>query len=121
MHGRGGTPRRHARPQSQPCRSNAECPAAGRSERNQPSDPPIARLLRQHALRIAHSADPVDALAGVIDLVIDSDADPYHLIGVLAEGAVQTLTHRIPSERRRVTAMALVQLMLDRLQFGRME
>jgi hypothetical protein len=121
MRGRGGTPRRHARPQSQSGRSYAERPAADSSGWNQPSDPPIARLLRQHAFRIAHSADPVDALAGVIDLVIDSDADPYHLIGVLAEGAVQTLAHRISSERRRDTAMALVQLMLDRLQFGRME
>jgi hypothetical protein len=121
MHGRGGTPRWHARPQSQSGRSNAGRPAADSSGRNQPSDPSVARLLRQHAIRIAHSADPVDALAGVIDLVIDSDADPYHLIGVLAEGAIQTLTHRISSERRRDTAMALVQLMLDRLQFGRME
>jgi hypothetical protein len=121
LHGRRGTSRWHARPQSQPVRSYTDCAAADRSERNQPSDPAIARLLRQQACRIAHSADPVDALAAVIDLVIDSDADPYHLIGVLAEGAVQTLTHRIPSERRRVTAMALVQLMLDRLQFGRME
>ena len=90
MHGRGGTPRWHARPQSQSGRSNAGRPAADSSGRNQPSDPSVARLLRQHAIRIAHSADPVDALAGVIDLVIDSDADPYHLIGVLAEGAIQT-------------------------------
>jgi hypothetical protein len=77
--------------------------------------------MRHHAFQIAHSADPVDALAGVIDRVIDSHADPYHLIGVLAEGAIQTVNQRIPSERRRDTGMALVQLMLDRLQFGRME
>jgi hypothetical protein len=77
--------------------------------------------LHQNAFRIAQSADPVDALAGVIDLVIDSDADPYHLIGVLAEGALQTLTYRIPDERRRNTAMALMQLMRDRLQFARAE
>jgi hypothetical protein len=79
----------------------------------------IAELLRQHTLRIADSADPIDALAHAIKLVIESDADPYHLIGVLAEGAAETITQCIPSERRRDTTMALLQLMLDRLQLGR--
>jgi hypothetical protein len=79
----------------------------------------IAGLLRQHAFRIAHSDDPLDALAHVIKAVIASDADPYHLIGVLAEGTVETITRRIPGEQRRETTMALLQLILDRLQPGR--
>jgi hypothetical protein len=81
----------------------------------------IAELLRQHTLRIADSADPIDALAHAIKLVIESDADPYHLIGVLAEGAAETITRCIPSERRRDTTIALLQLMLDRLQLGRVQ
>jgi hypothetical protein len=120
-HGREATPSWQAKAQSQFGRRGSERPAANGFPRGQPSEAAVAELLRQHAFRIAHSADPVDALAGVIDLVIDSNADPYHLIGVLAEGAVQTLSRRISSERRRDTAMALVQLMLDRLQFGRMD
>jgi hypothetical protein len=99
----------------------AATPVAGGARHDRPSDATIAQLLRQHAFRIANSADPVDALAGVIDLVIDSGADPYHLIGVLTEGALQTLTHRIPPERQRNTAMALAELLNDRLQFARTE
>jgi hypothetical protein len=92
----------------QPGRSAAVPPVASGAPQGRLSDATIAQLLRQHAFRIANSPDPVDALAGVIDLVIDTDADPYHLIGVLTEGALQTLTHRIPRERQRNTAMALV-------------
>jgi hypothetical protein len=117
--GHGRTSRWHARQQAQPRLEGRA--AADSFTRDQASDATIAQLLRQHAFRIAQSGDPVDALAGVIDLVIGSDADPYHLIGVLAEGALQTLAHRISSERRRDTAMALLQLMHDRLQFARTE
>jgi hypothetical protein len=76
----------------------------------------LAELIRQHAFRISQLDDPVDALAQVIKLVIGSDADPYHLIGVLAEGAVETISQRIPAAQRRDTAMALLQFMLDRMQ-----
>ena len=105
----------------QPVRPTAVPPVASNAPQGRLSDATMAQLLRQHAFRIANSADPVDAIAGVIDLVIDSDADPYHLIGVLAEGALQTLTHRIPRERQRDTAIALTRLVHDRLQFARAE
>jgi hypothetical protein len=118
-HGRGGgLPQQRALTRSAPRHGAGAGPAAHDVAGDQPSDASIARMLRQHAFRIAQSADPVDALAAIIDLVIDSDADPYHLIGVLAEGALQTLGHRIPSERRLATAMALEQLMHERLRFA---
>ena len=121
VHGRRATPRRHTITRPRSARAGAEHVTVDMSAPAQPSEATIAQLLRRRAFRIAHGADPVDALAGVIDLVIESSADPYHLIGVLAEGAVQVVNQRIPTERRRDTAMALAQLMLDRLQFGRME
>jgi hypothetical protein len=42
--------------------------------------------------------------------------DPYRVIGVLVEGAVQTLAQHIPTERQAEAAAALRELLDDRLR-----
>jgi hypothetical protein len=64
----------------------------------------------------ASRPDPVQTGATVIRLIGDRGADPYLLIGVLAEGAIHTLVKHIPSERRPDTAEALVKIVTDRLK-----
>ena len=41
--------------------------------------------------------------------------DPYAVLGVLVEGAVQTLVQHIPEERRVETATTLVELLKERV------
>ena len=60
--------------------------------------------------------DPVGDLAQTIQTLIQSEADPYLLAGVLVEGAVQAVVRRVPQERRAVVSIALLQLMADRLR-----
>jgi hypothetical protein len=60
--------------------------------------------------------DPMKALVNHIKTMIESDADPGVLMGVLAEAAIQTFALRIPAERRQETADAMMQLMAVRLR-----
>lgn len=60
--------------------------------------------------------DRVATLVDQIKLATKSNADPYLLIGALAEGAVQALIQRIPAERQPDTSAALVQIIMDRLR-----
>jgi hypothetical protein len=64
----------------------------------------------------ADEPDHVRALADIIKTVSEGDADPYLIMGVLVEGAVHTLRGRIPDERREDTALAVLQLLTDRLR-----
>ncbi len=43
-------------------------------------------------------------------------ADPYAVLGVLIEGAVQTIVQQIPAEQQAETAETLVRLLKERLQ-----
>lgn len=56
------------------------------------------------------------ALVDQIKWVSRSDADPYILMGVLAEGAIQVLARRIPVECRQDAAEAMTQLIAGRLR-----
>ncbi len=42
--------------------------------------------------------------------------DPYVVLGILVEGAVQTLIRQIPAERQAETAAMLVELLGERLE-----
>jgi hypothetical protein len=44
------------------------------------------------------------------------DADPYAVLGVLLEGAVQVIAQRIPAEQQGETAATLAQLLEERLK-----
>ncbi len=78
--------------------------------------PTVADLGRQAQQAASSIPDPVAALVNQITLAIQSDADPYLLMGALAEGAVQTLAQRIPAENWPDTSAALVQIIVDRLR-----
>jgi hypothetical protein len=55
-------------------------------------------------------------LAQTISMTSEIGADPYAVLGVLIEGAVQTIAQRIPAEQQRETAATLVQLLEERLK-----
>ena len=54
-------------------------------------------------------------LAQTITMTGAIEADPYAVLGVLVEGAVQTIVQQIPAEQQKETAEALVQLLKERL------
>jgi len=74
-------------------------------------------LLAEQAARTV--ADPTAALADAIKAVIASDADPYVLLGVLAEGTVQTLANRVPDARRALALQGFLQIIGSRTQIQR--
>ena len=41
--------------------------------------------------------------------------DPYAVLGILLEGAVQTVVKQIPAERQAEAAATLVELLIERL------
>jgi hypothetical protein len=88
--------------------SNRKATASGSSEVDR-----LARLAKQAASTVL---DPVRGLADAIMVTAESEADPYLTMGVLVEGAVHTLTHRIPEGSQQVTASALLRILIDRLK-----
>lgn len=55
-------------------------------------------------------------LAQTISMTGAIGADPYAVLGVLVEGAVQTIVQQIPAEQQGETAATLVRLLKERLQ-----
>lgn len=72
---------------------------------------PIRRVQRVAAAR----PDPMYILAQTISMTGAIGADPYAVLGVLVEGAVQTIVQQIPAEQQMETAVTLVQLLKERL------
>jgi hypothetical protein len=64
----------------------------------------------------ANKPDPIRALADAIRMLAESEADPYLVMGVLIEGAVHTLRTTTPHERHQDCGLALVTILIDRLQ-----
>ena len=60
--------------------------------------------------------DPVRSLVNTIRTTAAGNADPYLVMGTLVEGTVHTLCARIPNERLKETAQAVMQLLKDRLR-----
>ena len=54
-------------------------------------------------------------LAQTIGMTGAIGADPYAVLGVLVEGAVQTIVEQIPAEQQAQTAATLVRLLKERL------
>ncbi len=54
-------------------------------------------------------------LAQTIGMTGAIGADPYAVLGVLVEGAVQTIVEQIPAEHQAETAATLVRLLKERL------
>jgi hypothetical protein len=76
----------------------------------------ISLLADQAAATVA---DPAAILTEVIRAVVASEADPYVLLGVLAEGTVWTLAERFPDERRAVALQGFLQIIGSRIQCSR--
>ena len=54
-------------------------------------------------------------LAQTISMTGTIGADPYAVLGVLVEGAVETIVQQIPEQHRAEAAAILVQLLRERL------
>lgn len=78
--------------------------------------PAIDALARRVKRLAAERPDPSHALAEIITMIGDSDADPYVIMGVLVEGAVQTVVRHIPTEQQEDAVAALLELLGERLQ-----
>ena len=60
-------------------------------------------------------SDAARLLAAAIRLLGDRGVDPHLLMGVLLEGAVETLANHLPPEQQADAAKALRTLLNDRL------
>jgi hypothetical protein len=77
--------------------------------------PAVDALVRRIRRVAADRPDPAHILAHTISMAGAAGADPYTVLGILVEGAVQTLTQQIPAERRAEAAETLMQLLEERL------
>lgn len=75
----------------------------------------VRKLSRQAAQAAAQAPDPLADLSAVIKLALQSETDPYVMLGVLVEGMTQTLVTRIPPERHRSTLAATLVTLRQRL------
>jgi hypothetical protein len=78
--------------------------------------PAVDALIRRVQRVAASRPDPMHILAQTISMTGDIGTDPYAVLGVLIEGAVQTIAQRIPAEQQMETAATLVQLLEERLK-----
>ena len=78
--------------------------------------PAVERLVRRVQRVAAQRPDPLHILAQTISITGTIGMDPYAVLGVLVEGAVQTLVQHIPEERRAETATTLIELLKERLE-----
>lgn len=75
----------------------------------------MTELIHQVEQAAAGDATRIVRLIDDIKSVIQTERDPYFLIGVLLEGIVQTTLERLPQKERRDTAIAVYALMRDRI------
>ena len=77
--------------------------------------PAVEALVRRVQRVAANRPDPLHILAQTIAMTGTIGVDPYAVLGVLVEGAVQTLVQHIPAERQAEAVAALRQLLDERL------
>jgi hypothetical protein len=77
--------------------------------------PAVEALIRRVQRVAASRPDPMHILAQTISMTGAIGADPYAVLGVLVEGAVQTIVQQIPAEQREETAAMLLRLLQERL------
>jgi hypothetical protein len=80
--------------------------------------PAIDVLIRRVQRAAASRPDPLYVLAETINMTGAIGLDPYAVLGVLIEGAVQTIIHHIPPERQAETVGTLIELLNERLEAG---
>jgi hypothetical protein len=78
--------------------------------------PEIDKLIRRVQRVVANRPDPMHILARTIGMTGAIGADPYAVLGVLVEGAVETIARQIPAEQRAEASAALVGLLRERLR-----
>jgi hypothetical protein len=77
--------------------------------------PAVEALIRRVQRIAASRPDPMHILAHTIGMTGAIGADPYEVLGVLVEGAVQTIVQQIPAQQQTEAAAELVRLLRDRL------
>ena len=80
------------------------------------SYPAVEALVRRVQRVAASRPDPLHVLAATISMTGVIGMDPYAVLGILIEGAVQTLAQQIPPERQAQAAAELVALVQERLK-----
>lgn len=83
--------------------------------RKRPNAGTVRKLSSQAETAAAKVPDPLLDLAAVIKDALESEADPYVMLGVLLEGIAQTLVTRVPPERHRSTLAAALVMLRQRL------
>jgi hypothetical protein len=78
--------------------------------------PAVEALVRRVQRAAANRPDPLHILAQTIGMTGTIGMDPYAVLGVLVEGAVQTLVQHIPAERQADAVAMLVELLEERLK-----
>ena len=79
--------------------------------RKRPNVRTVRNLSSQADRAAAQVPDPLVALSVAIKTALQSEADPYVMLGVLLEGMTQTFITRVPPERHHGTlTAALVQI-----------
>jgi hypothetical protein len=84
------------------------------------SFPAVQALVRRVQRVAANRPDPAHILAQTISMTGTIGMDPHVVLGILVEGAVQTLIRHIPAERQAETAAVLVELLKERLEVHRL-
>jgi hypothetical protein len=79
------------------------------------SYPAVDQLIRRIQRTAASRPDPAYILAQAITMTGAIGMDPYAVLGILLDGAVQTLVKQIPAERQAEAAATLVELLIERL------
>jgi hypothetical protein len=78
---------------------------------------PAVEVLIRRVQRVAASRpDPLHVLAATISMTSTIGMDPYAVLGILIEGAVQTVARQIPPERQAQASAELIALMHERLK-----
>ena len=86
--------------------------AAAMPDRHFPAIDGLSRRVQRVA---ANRPDPLRILAKTITMTGVIGLEPYAVLGVLVEGAVQTIVQQVPPERQAETAATLVGLLKERL------
>ena len=83
--------------------------------RKRPNARTVRKLSTQAEQAAAEAPDTLAELSVAIKAALQSEADPYVMLGVLLEGMTQTLITRVPPERHLGTLTASLVLLRQRL------
>jgi hypothetical protein len=81
--------------------------------------PALDALIRDVERAVAKEPDLIGATSAIIKFAIDSDADPYLLVGALVEAVAVIIAQKVPAERQRKVAVETIRMMLARLKENR--